>query len=48
MNYYTHYDHLTNRSSQPLAVPMTSFQMSSTTNSAAKPAAASGGSAPFR
>jgi hypothetical protein len=34
---------LTNRSSQPLAVPMTSFQISSTLTSAAKLDAASGG-----
>jgi len=34
---------LTNRSSQPLAVPMSSFEMTSTLNSAAKLASASGG-----
>jgi hypothetical protein len=34
---------LTKRCSQPLAVPMTSFHMTSTLNSAAKLAAASGG-----
>jgi len=33
----------TNRSSQPLAVPMFSFHMTSTLNSAAKLVAASGG-----
>jgi hypothetical protein len=35
--------HLTGRSSQPLAVPMSSFHMSSIPESAAKLAAASGG-----
>jgi hypothetical protein len=35
--------HLTKRSSQPLAVPMNSFHMTSTLNDAAKLAAASGG-----
>ena len=39
---------LTNRWSQPLAVLMISFQMTSTLNSAAKVAVASGGSAPSR
>jgi hypothetical protein len=34
---------LTNRSSQPLAVPMSSFYMTSTLNSAAQLAPASGG-----
>ena len=36
-------EHLTNRSSQPLAVAMSSFHMTSTLNFAAKLAAASGG-----
>ena len=36
-------DHLTNRCSQPLAVPMISFQMTSKLDSAAKLASASGG-----
>jgi hypothetical protein len=35
--------HLTNRSSQPLAVPMSSFSMTSMLNCAANLAAASGG-----
>jgi hypothetical protein len=35
--------HLTNRSSQPLAVPMSSFHMTSTSKSAAQLALASGG-----
>jgi hypothetical protein len=35
--------HLTNRSSQPLAVPMINFRVISTLNDAAKLAAASGG-----
>ena len=35
--------HLTNRSSQPLAVLMSSFQITSALNSAAKLALASGG-----
>jgi len=36
-------ERLTNRCSQPLAVPMSSFHMISTVNSAAKLASASGG-----
>jgi hypothetical protein len=35
--------HLTKRSSQPLAVPMSSFHITSTLNDAAKLTAASGG-----
>jgi hypothetical protein len=38
-----HASHLTNRSSQPLAVPMSSFHMTSTLNFAAEFAVASGG-----
>ena len=39
----SHAKHLTNRSSRPLAVLISSFSMTSTLNSAAKLALASGG-----